>query len=207
MSAISEELTCMGWSFTCEHERHTHEYSCASALTHTLMSKYRRCGPIIALKRQWWQDRDSRQFTRLWYFLMSTGKFTERREAVKDSIGGRQAFTYSLHFSCQVLSTHERDHEHFHMQGTRFLESFNKQREAVKVLLAFKVTSFCCQVSILMCTRVSTRMWVWALECERVHSKHSSWTHASAGNWLTLHAWHYFLHLFVKLAVSYTVHG
>ena len=44
-------------------------------------------GPIIAPTRQWWQDRDNRQFARLSYILMNAGEFTERREVVKDSLG------------------------------------------------------------------------------------------------------------------------
>ena len=55
--------------------------------------------PIIA---QWWQDRDGRQFARLSYVLMSTAEFTERREAVKDSLGGRQA-SNSPHFFMSSL--------------------------------------------------------------------------------------------------------
>ena len=63
------------------------EYSRAQALARALVSTYRRRGPIIALKRQWWQHRDSRQFACLSYFLMRTGEFAEKREVVRNSLG------------------------------------------------------------------------------------------------------------------------
>ena len=61
----------------------------ARVLAHALASTYmyRRRGPIIVPKRQWWQDRDSRKVVRLSHF-MSSGEFTKQREAVKDSLEG-----------------------------------------------------------------------------------------------------------------------
>ena len=67
-------------------------------------------GPIIAPTRQWWQDRDNRQFMHLSNFLMITGEFTERREEVKDSLGIDKLPILCI-FSWRVLSTCERDRE------------------------------------------------------------------------------------------------
>ena len=80
----------MAWTFTRTCQRRPRR---ASASTRTLahIRTHSRVrigrGPIIAPTRQWWQDRDNRQFARLSYFLTNAGEFTERREVVKDSIG------------------------------------------------------------------------------------------------------------------------
>ena len=72
----------MAWTFTRACQRRPRRIS---ARTHARVRIGR--GPIIAPTRQWWQDRDNRQFARLSYFLMNAGEFTERREVVKDSLG------------------------------------------------------------------------------------------------------------------------
>ena len=52
-------------------------------------------------------------FAHLPYFLMNTGEFAERREAVEGSLGVDKLLILCI-FSCGVLSTRERDREHFH---------------------------------------------------------------------------------------------
>ena len=87
MSASSEEVTPVAWTFTraCKGALDAQMRVLTHIYTHSRVRIGR--GPIIAPTRQWWQDRDNRQFARLSYFLMNIGEFTERREVVKDSLG------------------------------------------------------------------------------------------------------------------------
>ena len=126
-------------------------------------------GPIIAPIRQWWQDWDNGQFVCLSYFLMNTGEFTERREAVK----GIDKLPILYIFSWQVSITRERDREHCHPPRHEIFRSFSKlveRREAVKLYLTHKLARFfCCRVSnTCVCLH------------KRVHSK---WVPGTRGCW------------------------
>ena len=80
----------MAWMFTCACKRcprHTSTSTRTLAHIRTHSRVHIGHGPIIALTRQWCQDRDNRQFASLSYFLINTGEFTEQREVVKDSLG------------------------------------------------------------------------------------------------------------------------
>ena len=79
----------MAWTFTHACKRRPQRASTSTrTFAHICMHSRVRIGrgPIIAPTRQWWQDRDNRQFARLSYFLMNADEFTERRELGIDKL-------------------------------------------------------------------------------------------------------------------------
>jgi hypothetical protein len=91
-------------------------------------------GPII---RQWWQDQDNRQFARLSRFLMNTGEFAERREAVKVSLGVDKLLILR-HDESRVLMNAIASAVTRH--GTRLLGSFSKLVECSKTISSFQTS-------------------------------------------------------------------
>ena len=203
-SASSEELTRGLVVHTRVQKVASEWYSRAQALAHALASTYRRRGPIIVLKRQWWQHRDSRQFTCLSYFLMRTGEFADKRGS-KRLARSRQAST--LQFSCQVLSTRERNHEYFHTPRHkmfwRALTSLWAKRGSKSIV--FKVASFLRQVSnTCACTREHQRLSASACaRSARAWDGHMQVLEIDSRVGAILHTCH--SHSFVKLAVTCTV--
>ncbi len=111
-SASSKEVTRAAWMFMHGCKRRPR---CASASEYPHAHLWIRMGhgPIIAPTRQWWQDRDSRLFARLSYFLMNTDEFAEWRVVVEDSLGINKLRILCI-FSWRVSSTRECDREHCH---------------------------------------------------------------------------------------------